>query len=375
MTTIPQETFLTAIQAAAAVANARSTSMIGQCIRISATDDTMTIQATDMDHWIALDLPCEGALEPVTVNAAKVVELVARMRAGPLKLDASESALTLSAKGGGKRKLMLVTIPFPDTPAVSGEPVTFEIARLREAIEFVGPSMADDMETKAQFCGVHIHSAEGRLRAAAYNGVGMASIDIAEGRADPVTVGRRTIDLTKHLPKVGQVELTVSERMLSLRWNTGMIVGTRIEGKFPSYLDKMPEHSAELAVRADEMVKAIRAVAVIGSDETASKSKRLKMRLEDRKIEYEGEDGNAVSYTAGASMIAESQEGYAEQPVESAWSGEKMDIGFASRRMEQALSGFGDDEMRIGIGSPIEAMVFRSVVRDDRMALLMPVRL
>ena len=81
------------------------------------------------------------------------------------------------------------------------------------------------------------------------------------------------------------------------------------------------------------------------------------------------------------SLHTQSQEGQADELADAEWSGKGFDIHFASKRMEGALSGFGDDELSIGITPVPEAfdskgvpMTIRSVRREDRVALVAPMR-
>lgn len=363
MITIPREALSIATQAAATVA--QSSHMPATDIAfISAAGGYLVIQATDGSNWQETRTACDGELDHLQVNAAKISEIVKGMRGDTLKLESKDGFLLISAKGGGKRKLATDKQVYPEPTKPDGEPIVFETDRLRVCLDFAAPSMSDDSATKPQFCGVHLHSEAGKHRAAAYSGTSIASIVIGDASQDvALTLAARTLTLLKHIPAGSQVEMRVGDRLVSFTWDGGCIVAKQIDGAFVPYLNRVPTHDAHLTIRPSEMVAGIRSILAVGADESASKSKRIELRLGERVV-----------------VATQSQQGQAVEPLDAAWSGTDMVMSFASKRLEDAVRGFGDDELTIGITalpkdiSQMKFVTVRSDASPDKLCMLTPLR-
>lgn len=362
MITINRETLSAMTQAAASVAKSGAASPAAELAFVSTFDGRITVQASDMENWLSLSADAAGDIGDVQVNAAKLNDLVSKMRGDAVKMDVSGTDLTLSAKG--KRKIAGVIVAYPVVTPPDGDAIIFEADQLKAAIAFAANSMADDMILKPQYCGVHLHTHDGHWYAAAYNGhSGFGAIRFAEADTEAaITVPASTIKLLKWVPEGAQVAMRMSDRLISFEWQGGRIVGKQIEGRFVPYRKAIPTHDTFLAVRPSELSAAVRAVAAVAADEKASKSKMIEIDL-----------GPEVSVNVA------SQVGQGSEPIDAEWNGDPMKMRLASRRLLEALTGFGDDEVHIGMSdypedrTKVKAITFRSADDDARFAMLMPI--
>lgn len=330
--------------------------------RLSADSSTLEATATDRENWITLRAECDGELPPTYVDAARLREVVAGMRGDVLTIKADETSLHLSSKGGGKRKIMTSVATYPNAPAVNGSVVQFDSMALREAIAFTSPTMSD---TFANLTGVHIHLRDGSYYAAATDRNGLAVCGIGAGDTDiAATVTDCFIKMLKHAPDEESLRMTFAPNMVRVEWPSGAFTSTIISQPFLPYMKIVGDHDHAMKVRGAELIDTMRAVSATASDDI-SKSKRVLLVA----------DGGDVA------LQSRSQQGEADQPVDADWDGGAIAIPFVTGRMEKLLRGFGDDELEIGMtafehgsaASP-KPIVIRSTVRNDRFAVLMPLK-
>lgn len=360
--TIAKDIFASAVQAASSVANNKATSTIGKSIRLVAENGQLHVRATDMTNWMRLSLPCDGEMALIMVDANKLNDLASSLRGDLVKLDVDGGTLTIKTKGGGSRKIKGMDIPFPDPPAIDGDPITFEIAALRDAMDFCANCMSDDVSVKPELCGVHLHGREGRYEAAAFSGSSLAVAHIGEGHGElSATISANTLKMMSHLPRDGQVQIRLSDRRVSMTWSVGEMAASLVEGKFPPYWTIAPDHDHELEIDAVELLSVMTAIEAVGTDESASKSKRYKLALADQ-----------------VRLLVASQYGEGDEPMDATWTGPEFEMGFAGKRMGQALKGFGKERVFIGISdydpviSKTKAIRIRSDAKKGKAAYVMP---
>lgn len=351
--TIPHQALKPLVTAIASMANPSPVEATRYAF-ISTADSKLIIKATDGYNWLVLSAECEGTIDPIQIDATVLKSVIGPMRGSTFKLEVTAGKLKISSKEGGQRTIAGVAVPYPQPPEISGTKITLETARLREAIAFTKDSASDDLHKKPHLCGVHLHSVEGEYKAAAAYAAGCSAITVGEGSEDfAVTIANPTV---KHLSLItsDSVTLTIGERMVQFDWEGGSLRGSRIILDFVDYRRSIPSHCNYLSVRPSEMNECMNAIAPVATADFTAKSQIIRLKL-----------GERVSFIGAVDSD--------EQPADAEWSGPDMVIGFISKRMKAALEGFGDDELRIEIGEPNQPICVRSVRRDDRVSILMPV--
>jgi DNA polymerase III subunit beta len=324
---------------------------------LSYSGNTLTIESTDGHAWLSVTTAAKGDLDAIQVEASKLNETVSRMRGETLKLETKDGKLTISSKEGGRRTLAGIVTAFPQPPAVDGVEVPIIGEALKSALAAIRDNMSTETMTKAHLCGAHIHSDSGKLKAAAAYGAGVAAVPFGEATADIAVTLADTMVRHVGLIDDGDVAMTVGERMTAFAWDGGTLRGSNVALAFPDYQAKVPAHATYLAVRGDELRDAMAAVSAVAEKDTQSKSDFLQLDL-------------APDAVTIRTRSRDGSEG--EQPLDAEWSGEAMSIGFIAKRMAAALKPFGNEELKIEIGTAVEPIAIKSA---GRIAVLMPVRL
>ncbi len=298
---------------------------------LSCESGAFSVRGTDGDNWLSIRMECGGEpLAPIQVDAAKLAELVSKMRGDELKLDTVDGSLIIKGAKGSSRKLAGVVTVYPEPPAPEGETDTIEVDAFRDAIAFCAPSIPTS-DDKATYQGVRLQGGN----AVAYNGAGFVGASVAARSA--VTIAAGTIKLLKWLPDGGSVEMTVGERLTGFEWDDGSLISKQLEGSW-SFLAKgidaiLPDHADTLNVHPSELATAINAVKVVAADDKTSKSKVVTLALSRE----------------GCTVSVASQAGSAEEPFDAEWSGDDMRVHMSAMRLAGILSGF-DADMPVLIG-------------------------
>lgn len=351
MITIAQEDFQKACAAIASIAKKGAISPAAEMAFLSSEAGMLTIKGTDLENWLSLTVEGKGDIEPIQVDAFKLAELVAKLTGDDVKADVKDGYLHLSS-GKSKRKLSGHVTNYPEVPAPTGpDECTLQVDDLRAAVSFCHPSIGDG--DKSQFNGVRLQAGN----AVAYNGSGFAGATVT-GLTCDLTLAPGTIKLLKWLPEGETVRLVTGERLLSLEWNGGRLLSSKMEGDWPflrNGLDAiLAKHEHALVVSPFDLSTAINAVKAVAADDKLSKSKVVTLLL---------------SATNGVMVSVASSAGTAEEPVDAEWDGPDLRVNMSAARLASILSGFAQDlPVNIGI-SPLPdvgaGQPKGSVIRQD----------
>ena len=365
MPTLPQSQLAAACASIAAVA-ANSINM-GQAF-LSADGVNFTIRATDQINWLTLTIPCTQVMESIQINAAKLAEIVNSIRTPDVTLSVVEGALVLKSKSG-KRTLKASPSPYPAPTDFDAPVVSLSAGRLLEAVAFCEPAIPADGGNKPEREGLYLHSHDGTYRAVSFSGTLLHIFDVTRGTEDfGLTIASRTLSLLKKaLPKDADLEMRTNNHRVSFKWDGGELIGAAIDMQFPkylAYLERLAKPAGLLAVRGPEFIGAARSVISVGLEDKGVGSKKVRLHLKSE-----------------VSLHAQSQSGEGEEMADAEWVGPEFAISFASRLLEAGMSGFGDDELSVGISplpvefnAPPAPMIVRSIKRKDRVSYITPLR-
>lgn len=365
MITLQREALSEAVQAIASLAKPNSFHPAASMAFLSVEDGSATIKATDGDNWLSLTVAGDGTTTDtaIQVEAAKLNDLIGKLSGDMVKLDIAGGYLLLSSGKGSKRKLAGVATVYPELPPIDGDAVAVDVDAFRAAVDFCAPNVASP--DRPTFNGVRLEAGH----AVAYNGAGLTAATIATP-FNPVTLRTGTLKLLKWLPSGGNVDVTVSERLIALNWDGGRIASKIGEGAW-TFMSKgvdaiIPEHDWTLKAHPSSILSAINAVAVLAADDTGSKSKMIVLRLSR---------DECFVHTKSAA-------GSGEEPLDAEWSGDDLEINLSGGRLRQILAGFdADKDVTIGItplpseaGGAVKGCVFRQDSKPGFVGMLAQIR-
>lgn len=331
--------------------------------RLTCSDGRLTLTAMDSANRVEISVACEGDIEAVCIHATRFAEVLAALPAETVEIEVEGARLRI-AGGRGKRSLAISpAASFPDPEFHPTNTLKFPGDRLREALDFTLPHIADPADvTKRNMSGVHLVSDKGRLRAIGTDAYEMGIFDVCATADDiGLTINPRVAEFVARLIPDGECTLRLSERMAEFSWDGCLIRGPLVEDMFPikavdHALGKEYEHA--VSAEADAFLKALQSIRWLGEMDSMSRSRRIKLTL----------NGCGVVRT-------QSGEGSAEQEFPADWQGDERAIGFAGARMDRILRHFGDAVLTIGIRDDESALKIEAAGQSDRLCLLFPLRI
>lgn len=325
----------------------------------------LEIISTDMDTEFRQLIPLsEGsAVLETTVDARRLAALAGAAPAGAhIRLKLEEGRLVVSA---GRSRWVLPVLPAKDFPVLPIErlgPTTViePASRMARAIDRVIWSAHADIKTRPYFCGFYMHEDGGRVRLAANNGHTMAS-DLMEAPfpsgCKGVIVPTKFANTLKSLTDSIASGLTLSwdERKVRAEIGTIVLTGKVIDYEYPEYQRIIPQKVAQPIIVDPETLRAAAKRVLLIND---LKSRAVRMDISNSKLSLS---------TIGGDTATALEEVPADTSATAA-------TGFNGQYLTEALAALGGDSIEIHQDDPGAPALFRRVVDDGAMFVVMPMR-
>lgn len=251
--------------------------------------------------------------------------------------------LTVSARG----KRLVRCIPAKDFPATerpTGEPVMFDGNALKDALNFVKGCVGND-PSRQQIMGVHLDGST----VVATNGNVMRWISI-DANLPKMTVPTASVNTLVRVLGPGAHSVAAGKRA-EFVFGGGELQTSLIESQYPPYERVIPDDSGRaMVVHADEMLRAVSAVAVFAEGKTKGMT-----------IEMSGEN---VTLSCAA----------ADEPLDVvSWEGGDHKVLLNALLLADMLTAFGKEEVTIRFKDDVTApLLFKD--KQGRSGVLMPWR-
>ena len=241
-----------------------------------------------------------------------------------------------------------------------------ELIRIIDKTKFA----VSNEETRYYLNGIFLHKAERNsiqfLRAVATDGHRLAQYDIPlpQGAEDitGIIIPKKTIyELRKVLDDAnGDVSVSLNENKIKFSFNDLKVVSKVIDGTFPDYTKVIPQNNDKnFKTNNNELKNAIDRVSAVAANEE-SKSKAIKLSLENNKL----------------SLSVESQsKGSANEIIDVNYSGDKVDIGFNSKYIIDICNEVDGDEIDISLLDSISPAIILDKTDENLFFVLMPMRI
>lgn len=274
--TIHRKRLVQALERAKLLVMTRTSKPILACVRLEITGGVLTIQATDLETGMVLQVPVEGALAPTVVNCS---DLIARLKAG----REEACSLSLSADkliiNGGRVEHALRTQDPADFPVVDshlqGETLDVNAAELSRMLAVTAIGAAWET-TRYAINGMLLDVTGDHSRLVATDGRRLVMADLqATGQyTGQVMLHSRYCKLIEKLTAKGEsfVTLAVQRRQndqggsLSARLYAAgpdwLLATTEVEGNFPRYTDVVPASASRFQVDRNALLETLNQVAV-----------------------------------------------------------------------------------------------------------------
>ncbi|WP_310533167.1 DNA polymerase III subunit beta [Novosphingobium sp.] len=350
-----------AMKSAAAVVQGTAILPICANVRLVASGTELEITTCDLETEFRqkLTLATKGEGE-ITVDAKRLSQLASAAGADAvLNLSLKDGRVTVTA---GRSRWVLPTLPAQDFPTLPidklGKPLEVPGAELAAAIRRVEWSIYDG-SAQMHLAGIFLHANDGKVRMATANGnaLAIATIDrdMPKGAVDAMLASKFASLLAglidgEELP----VKLAWDDRKIRAEIGDMTLTGKLIESQFVDYRRVIPEPGIPAVIEPDSVAEALRRVRVIADD----KSRCVKIERARDCITLSATDGGA-----GASSE--------ELPADCA---EGEPSGINGQYLAALLAAIGGDSIEMHQADPKAPFLFRRVVDDGAMAIVMPMR-
>ncbi|MBM3564658.1 MAG: DNA polymerase III subunit beta [Alphaproteobacteria bacterium] len=351
------------------VVERRNTIPILANVKLTAADERLALNATDMDIDIVESAPAAVKAKGATTAPAHTLYEIARKlpEGSEVEIESNgEGKLTVRA---GRSRFQLACLPTEEFPAIGGGTYahTFALAAadLRGIVERTRFAISNE-ETRYYLNGIYLHAAKRDktqvLRAVATDGHRLASVEVPlpKGAAGMpgVIVPRKTVtELHKLIEEgAGDVEIGVSEAKIRFAFNEAELTSKLIDGTFPDYERVIPTgNDKELEVARLAFTEAVDRVSAISSE----KSRAVKLKLGKNMVE--------LSATSA-------ENGSASEEIEVAYKGPSIEIGFNARYLLDITQQMTGETVRLTMADAASPTVLRDAGDASGLYVLMPMR-
>ena len=356
------------------IVEVRHTLPILSNIILKAKDNELTLSSTNLDIYCADKIKSEVSIAgEISVSAVTFFEIVKRLPSGSevvMTMKDGENEIILKC---GRSKFNLSTLKTDDFPIISDNDLSTnyvlsadELIRIIDKTKFA----VSNEETRYYLNGIFLHKADRNslqfLRAVATDGHRLAQYDIPlpQGAEDitGIIIPKKTIfELRKVLDDAnGDVSISLNENKIKFTFNDLKIISKVIDGTFPDYTKVIPQNNNKnFKTNNNELKNAIDRVSAVAANEE-SKSKAIKLSLEDNKL----------------NLSVESQsKGSANEIIDISYDGDKVDIGFNSKYIIDICNEVDGEEVDISLLDSVSPAIILDKTDENLFFVLMPMRI
>lgn len=348
--------------AAGIVATTQMVPILGH-VRLEATGDTLEIVTSDLDSEFRQVLPLRqaGGELATTVEARRLAALAAAADPG--------SALTLALEGGrltvkaARSRWVLPVMALQDFPLMPAaelcEPVRLPGKALAEAIGRVAWAVSNEV-SKPYLHGVFLNAEDGQLRLMA--GDGNVLTLVATGAEFPS--GAPEVILPTKCARTlgalcgefdGPVSLAWDDRRLRATIGDVVLTGKLLAETFPNFRRAIPDIVEPVVIDPAGMRAAIRRVQLVEDKKTRA------IKIERAAGKLTMSIASAIGGEATEEILTDCPEGHA--------------TGFSAPYLDQMLAAIGGDSIELHQADAGSPALFRRVVSDGALGIVMPMRI
>jgi DNA polymerase-3 subunit beta len=334
-------------------------------IYLEAENDSLIIKATDIKINFETKVPVtvleKGA---ATVFGDKFLGILNSIPDGELEFDQSEAKIVIrpSLK---KMKFQLKSTAsdkFPEFPAAGGA-VFFElpVKDFKDMISQTVFAVSDD-ETRYFMNGVFFEKRDEKLIMVATDGRRLAYIEkeVGSGIQDfsGIIVPPKILNIiTKRAGDEGLVAISITDRIIFIKFGSYQLSSVLIEGQFPNYQRVIPEKQEySFSVGRFETLDALKRVSLL----VEQKSRRVYLGVSPGKMSISSE---------------ESDIGSAEEEIPCKYDGDEVAIALNYRYIEEPLRAMSEDEFCVYFSEPNKVITIKPSPERDYFHILMPMQI
>ena len=360
-----RDTIMKEIQVAQEIISSKNSMSILSNVLLDASDEALTIRATDLRVSFETRIPVE-VTQPgtTTVFNEKLLGILRSLPSGDIEFELGEGNSFSIRPVFKKIDFQLKGIEadkFPEIQLAADEKY-FELSQAA-FIDMISQTIfaVSDDETRYFMNGVYMENLEGDLVMVATDGRRLSYIKktpeepIKEFHG--VIVPPKVLNLIKKLASgEGTFSLAVTEKNIFVQFDNQRISSALIEGQFPNYRRVIPEEQQyRITVKKDELLEALKRVSLL-----VEKSRRMYATLSSEVITLSSE---------------ETEVGVAREEISCDYDGPEEKIALNYMYLLEPLRVIDTEDISIQYSEPNRAITIYSVPEKDYFHIVMPMQL
>lgn len=334
-------------------------------ILLTATDDDVTLAATDGEMGLstALEASADG-VGSVLLPGRLFAELARSFGDAMVEIELREAERDVEIRSGGS-SFHLRVLPaedFPKLPEEGEQPLKIPSAALAETVDLVARAASRD-DMRPVLTGVLVTAAGQEMTMVATDSYRLAvkrtELESAIGGELEANIPARALRELGRLVAGGEA----AEVGVSLLPNQavfragGILLNTRlIDGQFPNFRQLLPEsYEHDVRLPRPELLDVVRRVSQL-----AQRNAPLRLSLSPGELKVSASTPDV---------------GDAEESMPAAFEGEELEIGFNPEFLRDGIESVAGDEVLLRLISPLRPGLLQPVDNEDFRYLVMPIRL
>ncbi len=352
------------ISVAQDIISSRNALSILSNVLLEAHGDSLTVKATDLKVSFETRIPVTVETPgETTLFCDKLLGILRSFPEGEVIFNQNDENI-ISITNGRNINFQLHSIPadkFPETPD-EGEKTFFPLPQ-KDFINMVSHtifSISDD-ETRYIMNGVYMEKNDNMLVMVATDGRRLSHIYTVPENSPPdfegVIIPPKVLNLVRKLASgEGNLEMTVSEKMLFVKFDNQKITSALIDGQFPNYSRVIPENQKyEIKVNRVEFMDALKRVSIL----TSQKSKRVYLSARGTNLTLKSE---------------KSEMGVAEENISCVFDGPDSEFSLNYVYLSDPLKVIEEDEIVLKFTDSTKAVTMVSFPESQFFHIVMPMQ-
>jgi DNA polymerase-3 subunit beta len=331
-------------------------------IYLEAKDDSLIIKATDMKVNFETKVPVtvvESGLS--TVFGEKFLGILTSIPEGEIEFEQEKHKIKIktSVKRANFQLKSISSDKYPEFPVSESKYFEVPVKSFKEMINQTVFAVSDD-ETRFFMNGVFLEKSENKIVMVATDGRRLAFIEKDANNIEDfsgIIVPPKILNIiAKRAGDEGLINISVSGKIIFIRFGTYNLSSVLLEGQFPNYRKVIPEEQLSvLSVNRSEMLDALRRVSLL----VEQKSHRIYMGLKPGVMEIYSEEGEI---------------GDAKEEIPCKYDGEEIVLALNYRYIEEPFKIINSDEICIHFTGVNKAITIVPVPKTDFFHIVMPMQ-
>lgn len=342
----------------------RSTLPILSGIYLDAHDDTLTLQATD------LELSIQYSVSALIEETGKAVvpgklfsDIVKNLPDAAVHVEAEDDSAVITCDTASFSIKTLDAEDFPGFPHVDvQQEIAIPFAQFASMVKRVARTVSKD-ESRAILTGVLITLEDSMLKMVATDSYRLAitetQLEDSAAEEFQAVISGSFLQEIASLPRSDEnLKLALAENQIVVTYHDTVFINRRLEGNFPNYRQLLPDsYVTRVSMDVGHLIAGVKRTSLLGQTSSPVRF-----------------DINIASQTAQLSAVAQDV-GSAQETLSCEGEGEDVEIAFNYAYVLDGLSSVNTDNVYLEVQSSLKPGIFKAAEPENFLYLVMPVRI